>query len=298
MNSTRAKSRPAHSQQLEVRGFRMHVRRWEGTGQPLRVILHGWLDLSATWQRLVDHLPTHWDIAAPDQRGFGLSEHVGDTYWFYDYIADLELLLDQISPEQPVDLIGHSMGSQVAALYAGVRPQRVRRLVLLDGFYLPQADPERAPAQLRNWLEELREPAKDKLYPDLDALAARIGKRQPGLDQAGARFVAECWSTRQADGQYRLLGDPRHRQRGPLLYRDEEAKAVFRQVTAPTLLIDAGNSALAKMGKNEIREQRLACFGQRQQVRIDKAGHMLHFDAPAETGHLIGEFLEPPGNNG
>ncbi len=292
MNSPRAISRSARSQHYRVRNFRMHVRHWDGSGEPMRVILHGWLDLSATWQRLVDHLPTHWNIAAPDQRGFGLSEHVGDTYWFYDYVADLDLLLDQLSPEQPVDLIGHSMGSQVAALYAGVRPQRVRRLVLLDGFYLPQAEPERAPGQLRNWLDELRSPAADKLYPDIEALAARIAKRQPGLDEAGARFVAECWSTRQDDGQYRLLGDSHHRQRGPLLYRDEEAKAIFRQVSASTLLIDAGNSALAKMGKNAIREQRLACFSQRKHVSIDSAGHMLHFDAPAETGRLIGDFLE------
>lgn len=294
MNTPRANSRPVRSQHYRVRGFQLHVRHWDADSQPLRVILHGWLDLSATWQRLVDHLPAHWAIAAPDQRGFGLSEHVGDTYWFYDYVADLDLLLDQLSPDQPVDLIGHSMGSQVAALYAGVRPQRVRRLVLLDGFYLPQALPERAPQQLRNWLDDLRAPPEDKLYRDVDDLAARIAKRQPGLDAEGARFIAQCWSTPTDDGQIRLLGDGRHRQRGPLLYRDEEAKAIFRQVQAPTLLVDAGKSTLAAMGKSDIRQQRLACFQHQTQRCIEDAGHMLHFDAPAETAQHISAFLNAP----
>ena len=291
MNTPRANSRSAHTRHYRVRNFNMHVRHWEGNAQPLRVILHGWLDLSATWQRLVDHLPADWAIAAPDQRGFGHSDAVGDTYWFYDYVADLDALLDQLSPDQPIDLIGHSMGSQVAALYAGVRPQRVRRLVLLDGFYLPQTTPERAPQQLRNWLDDLRSTPEEKRYPDLDTLAEKIAKRQRGLDAAGARFVAECWSSPSDDGQVTLLGDARHRQRGPLLYRDEEAKAIFRQVSAPTLLVDAGQSVLAGMGKSEVRQQRLECFEQRTHVSIEQAGHMLHFDAPDATAQHIESFL-------
>lgn len=291
MNTPRANSRSARTRHHMVRNFSMHVRHWAGSAQPLRVILHGWLDLSATWQRLVDHLPADWAIAAPDQRGFGHSDAVGDTYWFYDYVADLDALLEQLSPDQPIDLIGHSMGSQVAALYAGVRPQRVRRLVLLDGFYLPQSAPERAPQQLRNWLDELRSNPEEKRYPDVETLAAKIAKRQDGLDAEGARFVAECWSQPTADGQIQLLGDPRHRQRGPLLYRDEEAKAIFREVRAPTLLVDAGKSALAAMAQSEVRQQRLACFQRQTRVCLESAGHMLHFDAPAETAGHIAQFL-------
>lgn len=291
----RASSRPSQSVSLSIRNLRLHVRQWPAAQArecPLKIILHGWLDLSATWQRVVDYLPTDWAIAAPDQRGFGLSDNAGDTYWFYDYLADLDLLLEQLSPDAPVDLIGHSMGSQVAALYAGVQPARVRKLVALDGFYLPQTSPERAPLQLRNWFKELREVPAEKRYPDLETLAQRIQQRQPGLDHASALQIADCWSTPTDDGQIRLLGDNRHRQRGPLLYRDEEAKAIFSQVTAPTLILDAGASHLRAMAQNDIRLQRIACFAQHQHEHIPQAGHMLHFDAPQATATAITQFLD------
>lgn len=292
MPTHRANSRPDRSRTLEVRGLRFHVRCWPGTAAPLKLFLHGWLDLSATWQPVIDALPRDWNIAAPDQRGFGLSQAQGDTYWFYDYLGDLDGLLDQLSPDVPVDLIGHSMGSQVAALYAGVRPERIRRLVAMDGFYLPVQPPDRAPKQLRRWLGDLKQEPVDHSYASLDELAARIAKRQPGLDEHGARFVAECWSRQGEDGRYRLLGDWRHRQHGALLYRDEEAKAIFREVKAPTLLLDGEKSHLANLGTGEFREQRLACFGNARQVTIPGAGHMLHFDAPAAAAEAIADFLD------
>lgn len=291
---SRAISRPSQSRYYSIRGLRLHVRHWDAPrrdGETLKIVLHGWLDLSATWQRVVDHFPHDWAIAAPDQRGFGHSDGAGDTYWFYDYLADLDLLLDELSPDAPVDLIGHSMGSQVAALYAGVQPSRVRRLAVLDGFYLPQSVPDRGPAQLRKWFQDLREPPGEKLYPDLASLAQKIAKRQPGLDESGALFVARCWSEETSDGQYRLLGDHRHRQHGPLMYRDDEAKAIFSQVTAPTLILDADTSHLAAITKNEVRQQRLACFATQQQQSIPGAGHMLHFDAPKATAVAIQQFL-------
>lgn len=292
MTDPRANSRPGESSEFTVRGLRLHVRRWPGAqDQTLKLILHGWMDVSATWQRLVDHLPSTWNIAAPDQRGFGHSDNAGDTYWFYDYLGDLDGLLEQLSPDRPVDLIGHSMGSQVAALYAGVRPERVRRLAALDGFFLPASDPKRAPLQLRHWLKDLKQTPAAKTYPDLDTLAERIRARQPGLDSAGARFVAECWSEATTDGRYRLLGDERHRQHGPLLYRDEEALAVFAQVTAPTLILDADKSYLANASSPPQRAARLACFAQRLE-RTVPGGHMLHFDAPAETAAQLVEFLD------
>ncbi len=291
MPMPRANSRPGQSRRLTTRGLQFHVRCWPGPAAPLKLFLHGWMDLSATWQPVIDALPADWDIAAPDQRGFGLSEGQGDTYWFYDYLGDLDGLLDQLSPDAPVDLIGHSMGSQVAALYAGVRPERVRRLVVMDGFFLPVQPPERAPAQLRRWLKELRQEPGEHSYASLEELAARIAKRQPGLDEAGALFVAECWSRQDPDGRYRLLGDWRHRQHGALLYRDEEAKAIFREVKAPTLFLDGEKSHLANLGTGEYRDQRLACFGNARQLSIAGAGHMLHFDAPVASAEAIADFL-------
>ena len=104
------------------------------------MLLHGWGDTGETCQFLVDHLAAERTCVAIDMRGFGRTQRPQDGYWFPDYLADLDALLDQLSPDAPVDLVGHSMGGNVAMLYAGVRPQRVRRLVSLEGFGMPRTD--------------------------------------------------------------------------------------------------------------------------------------------------------------
>lgn len=282
--------RESTSEFVTVRGLRLHLRRWPGQGR-LRVILHGWLDTSATWQHVVDHLPEDWPVLAPDQRGFGHSGWAQDTYWFYDYVADLDAMLDAAAPDATIDLIGHSMGSQVAALFAGLRPDRVRRLVLLDGFYLPLSPAKSVVMRGRRWLQGLRDEPATKRYASIDELAERIQRRQPRLDAPTARFVASCWSEPDAGGGIRLLGDPRHRESGPIRYDDAAAKAIFSQVTAPTLILDAGQSYLAQTLGPDIREARLNCFAKRERAVLPDASHMLHFDAPADTARAIQDFL-------
>ena len=101
---------------------------------------------------------------APDLRGFGRSEWQPQGYWFADYIADLEALIDVLAPGERVDLVGHSLGGNVVMLYAGVRPARVRRVVSLEGFGIPAEAPDRAPAKIAAWLDALAEPPEFAPY--------------------------------------------------------------------------------------------------------------------------------------
>lgn len=291
--------RQSDSQFFSIRGLRMHLRSWSSpsarTADPIRLILHGWSDTSATWQRVVNFLPTDWHIVAPDWRGFGLSDRGGDTYIFADYLADLDALLHELgcfeTDGPKVDLIGHSMGGQIAALYAGLRPEVIRRLVILDALFLPPSEPEKAPQRMRDWLNDLQSPAQEKCYESLEDLAERTRKYHTGLDEKSALQVAEAWSENLPDGRLRLLADPRHRQRGPILYRDEEALAIFAEVTAPTLILDAAKSYLASMCPAEVRQKRLDALNLSAQRVIDDCGHMMHFDAPQATGEAIVDFL-------
>ena len=110
------------SEFLQIRGRRLHVRIWGSEAAPLLVLLHGWCDVSASWQFVVDALERDWRIVAPDWRGFGLSEGNNDAYWFPDYIADLDALLLHYSPNDPVRLVGHSLGGNAgtrAAMIGG-----------------------------------------------------------------------------------------------------------------------------------------------------------------------------------
>src|SRR3970040_2581814 len=112
-----------------IRGLRYHVRRWPRAGARKMVLLHGWMAVSASFQFMVDALRGDWDVYAPDWRGYGLTQWArADCYWLPDYLADLEFLLAGFSPETAVNLVGHSLGGNVASIYAGVRPHGVGRL--------------------------------------------------------------------------------------------------------------------------------------------------------------------------
>jgi len=281
----------------EVRGLRYHVRRWPGGPGRRVVLLHGWMDVSASFQFLVDALPSHWEVFAPDWRGYGLSDWgKSDCYWFPDYLADLDALLEHISPQAPVDLVGHSLGGNVACLYAGVRPARIRRLVNLEGFGMPATQPEQAPGRYARWLDELGERKGFRPYADFAALAERMQQNNPRLTSERAEFLARHWGRETADGQVALRGDPAHKIVYPLLYRYEEARACWREVTAPVLWMDAAESkALERVGLDAAQyAERRTAFRNLRYVTVSNAGHMLHHDQPERVARLLEEFLCAP----
>ncbi|NCP40289.1 MAG: alpha/beta hydrolase, partial [Rhodoferax sp.] len=190
---------------VPIRGLDYHVRLWgePQPGQTPLVLLHGWMDVAASYQFMVDALAREHFIIAPDWRGFGLTNAVGaDTFWFPDYIADLDALLDHYCADTPVNLVGHSMGGNVAMLYAAVRPERVRRLINLEGFGLPATRPSQAPARYTQWLSELKQLRQGELklrhYDTLDAVARRLIKTNPRLSPDKAHWLAAHWSAETA----------------------------------------------------------------------------------------------------
>ncbi len=279
----------SRSEFLRVRGLRYHVRRWGEPGLPLLFMTHGWLDVSASFQPLVEHLLQRWQVLMPDWRGFGLTEWPQDGYWFYDYVGDLDALLDHYSPGQSVLLAGHSMGAQACALYAGLRPARVRRLICLDGIGLPDMPVREAPARARRWLDDLRRLPRIKTYDSFQQLAGRVHLQHPQLSAEQALFVAHCWGQEDGYGRIRLCADPKHQFNGPRLYRAAEAEEVWRQITAPTLFIDAGQSQTGMTASG--RASGRAAFADQRTVVIEHSGHMLHFDAPRETAEAIDAFM-------
>ena len=110
---------------------------WGDPGAPKLFLLHGWMDVGASFQFLVDAFARDWYAIAPDLRGYGRSEWQSQGYWFADYIADLEALVDAFAPGERVDLVGHSLGGNVVMMYAGARPARVRRIVSLGPAFRP-----------------------------------------------------------------------------------------------------------------------------------------------------------------
>lgn len=292
-----------------VRGLRYHVRCWEpllpdrDVSAPDRddcapaartvFLLHGWMDVSASFQFVVDELPAHWRLLAPDWRGFGLTDRPGaDTYWFPDYLGDLDALLDLLAPGEAVDIAGHSMGGNVAALYAGVRPARVRRIVNLEGLGLPPMLADEAPARYARWLDALGSLPELRTYATRDAVAERLVRNNPRLRADRAAFLAQHWARERDDGRFELLGDPAHRRPSATLYRVEEVVACWRRISADVLWVMAGErDARSAFADTAEYRERLSAIRSLERVTIAGAGHMLHHDQPAEVARLIEEFF-------
>ena len=278
---------------LRIRDIDYHVREWGDPSAPLLLMLHGWMDVSASFQFLIDALEREWHVVSPDWRGFGLSApSSAGCYWLPDYVADLDALLAHCSPNDPVDLVAHSLGGNMALMYAGARPERVARLVNLEGLGMPGDSPDKAPTRLARWLTELREPPTLKTYASLEAVVARLQKTNPHLREDRARFLAEHWSAPTDEGAYRILGDPAHKVINPYLYRAEEVVAYWAAITAPVLWIMARDSDYAKrMDALPGYGERIATIKSVKRQWIADAGHMMHHDQPELLAAAIEEFL-------
>ncbi len=295
---------PAH-RELAIRGLRYHTLHWGDSGlitpsRPPLILAHGWMDVAASFQFVVDALaslegPTRYVIAL-DWRGFGLTQApAADCYWFPDYLGDLDAVLAAVSPGAPVDLLGHSMGGNIVMTYAGVRPQRVRKLVNLEGFGMPRTQPTMAPKRYADWLDQLREPAQFSTYVSLEAVAQRLRKTNPLLSAQRAAWLAPHWSRRRADGRWELLGDPAHKLINPVLHQVEETLECWKRIAAPVLWAEGERTDIGKWWSGRYSrdefEARLGHVGHVEKHKLADAGHMLHHDQPQELARRLAHFL-------
>jgi pimeloyl-ACP methyl ester carboxylesterase len=266
---------------------------------------HGFMDVGASFQFVVDALADLEGearyIIAPDWRGFGGTEvPQADTYWFADYLGDLDALLASssvgLAEGVPVDLLGHSMGGNIVMHYAGVRPARIRRLVNLEGFGLPRVEATEAPQRLARWLKDLREPQQLRPYDSLSAVAQRLRKTNPRLPEDKALWLASQWSAQHSDGLWHLRADPAHKGVGGQIYRVEEVLACWKRITAPLLWIEAEDNEMSQWWgtryPREDFEARLAVVGQVERHSLPGCGHMLHHDQPEALASLLKRFLD------
>jgi pimeloyl-ACP methyl ester carboxylesterase len=292
-HAARAAIRASASKFVAVRGLSYHVRAWGDPAAPKVFMLHGWMDVGASFQFLVDALTRDWHVLAPDWRGFGQSAWSADGYWFADYVADLDVLLEHFTPDAPARIMGHSLGGNVACIYGGVRPQRVARLVSHEGFGVPFEKPALAPDKLAKWLDALRDPPSFAPYASLAAVADRLQKNNPRMARDHAEFLAEHWAEALPDGSARLRSDPRHKLPFPTVYRIEEIYAAWQRVDAPVLWVAASDSFVRRwLGEDQAGlERRIAAFRDGRLMTIADAGHMLHHDQPARVAAAIEPFL-------
>ncbi len=313
-------NRSSRSEFVPIRGLQYHVRVWDApathdpaaAAKPPLVLVHGWMDVGASYQFMVDALSEAFmagrRVIAPDWRGFGLTRRADqadphaqgtDHYVFADYLADLDFLLDHYAGDQPVDLVGHSMGGNVAMLYTGIRPARIRRLVNLEGFGLPASRPSQAPGRYAKWIDELKSLHRGemalKAYADVGGVARRLMRTNPRLSPDKAAWLAAHWAAPDAQGQWRILGEASHKVTSAQLYRLDEVMEIYQRITAPTLAVEASDDSLTTWYKGSYTlaeyHERLQKLPDARVAVIEDAGHMLHHDQPEQLAALIEQFL-------
>ncbi len=277
-------------------GIRLRVLEWGRPSSDPVVILHGWGDSAATFAPMAETLAARWRVIGPDLRGFGGSGWADGGYWFPDYLGDLDTVMESCAGSAPCALIGHSMGGNVAGLYAGVRPERIRALALLEGFGLSAIAADAAPARYRDWLEQRGRAPLLRDFDDRAALLAHLRRLAPRAPDGVLDLVAEAWAMPVGQGAWRLRMDPRHKRLNPVLYRRDEAAACWAATTAPVLLVYGLESDLSsRVGDRDPVQAIAACYRDVRIGSVPQAGHMLHWEQPAVLAAMLGDFLAAVG---
>ena len=294
--------RQSRSEFVPIRQLQYHVRVW---GEPAAdktplVMVHGWMDVAASYQFMVDAFSQDHHVIAPDWRGYGLTDSGGaDNFWQADYLADLDFLLDHYAPGRAVNLVGHSMGGGVVMLYAGLRPERVRRLVNLEGFGMPATTPDQAAGRYTRWMDELKQLHRGEKalrpYPDSAGVARRLSKTNPRLSPDKAAWLAQHWARQNSLGEWQILGEAAHKLANATLYRLDEVLAIYALISMPTLAVEADHNQLNEWWKGRLtlaeHHRRLSVLPQVNIARIQDAGHMMHHDQPEQLAALIEGFI-------
>ena len=271
---------------------RLAMRTWhaEAPGEPI-LATHGWLDNAATFDLLAPLLPGR-PLIAVDLPGHGLSDPRpgGMRYHTLDYLDDLFAVMDRLSPDRPLTLLGHSLGAGLSLLLAGCLPERVDRLVLIDGLGPLAAEPERFPELTRQALESFRDQSgarRPVVSLEVAVQARRNGMTGPLSEQA-ARRLCERSLEQVEDGQLYWRSDKRLRLPSLTRFSEAQVRAAIASVTAPVLCIH-GDRGLPALSPGYL--ERLQGFRQ-VQVETLPGGHHLHLDdCPAQVAELISVFL-------
>ena len=251
---------------------------WGDEAKPPILLIHGGRDHARNWDRVAEALVDRYSVYAPDLRGHGDSEWaVGGLYSMPDFVLDIATLADIIGPGE-ITLIGHSMGGGVALQYAGVCPDRVTKVVSIEGLGPRMMQMMRRPAhiRMRDWIAHMREfeQRQPRHYPSIDAAVVRMEEENPHLSSEMARHLTIHGARQNEDGTYSWKFDNFVRTHSPYEFNTEDARDIWNQVRCPVLLVRGDESWT---GDPE-EDGRASAFHDYRSVLIEEAGHWVHHD--------------------
>jgi pimeloyl-ACP methyl ester carboxylesterase len=261
--------------------LRLHYVDWGNPDAPPLLLLHGGRDHCRNWDWIARELRDDWHIIAPDLRGHGDSAHSAEGYYGMEaMVYDLAQLIHQQSLA-PLSIVAHSLGGNIALRYTGLYPDKVRKLVAIEGLGPPpHVEAEWAsksmPQRLIDWIEEKRALSgrQPKRYASIEEALARMMAENTHLSAERARHLTVHGVSQNEDGSYSWKFDNYLRSFAPLDLTAEQKRALWGRITCDTLLVYGKQS----WASNPAEDGRLQWFNTARVSLYDDAGHWVHHD--------------------
>ena len=278
---------PMQETLLTVRGLRLYLCAWGPEEGPLVLCLHGILEQGAAWSEVAIRLAQKgYRVIAPDLRGHGRSDHVGKggSYNLMDFLADIDAIVDFLA-DRAFTLVGHSLGSVVAAIFASIRPQKVKNLVLVETILPTEAGEENAVEQLATHLDYLASPPKHPVFPDVETAAERLRQGTPAISKSLAMLLAKR-ITEPYEGGVRWRWAPLLRTRAGIGFNGigrSRYLGLLKKIKVPITLVYGDKSNL---NRDEDLAEQQAAMPTAQKVVLS-GGHNLPLETPSGLAKII-----------
>ena len=260
------------------------------------LMVHGGRDHCRNWDWVAEELSSDWHVICPDLRGHGDSDWSPDgDYSATAYLYDLAQLIHQ-KQLAPVSIIAHSMGGMIALRYAGVYPENIQKMAVIEGVGLPREWLEtelKKPVEqrIREWVSNKRAAAGrfHKRYASLEAACQRMKEENSYLSDAQARHLTRHGISQNEDGTYSWKFDNYMRFMQPVDLPVEEIHRMWGNIRAPVRLLWGADS----WAPNPADEGLLDVFPNATLSVYENAGHWLHHDRTEDFVAEMREFLWP-----
>jgi pimeloyl-ACP methyl ester carboxylesterase len=275
--------------------LRLHYVDWGNVGAPPLVLVHGGRDHARSWDWVAHALRRDFHVIAPDLRGHGESSWaLGGHYTLAEFTLDLAQLIDLLDVPQ-VTLVGHSLGGAVSIQYAAVFPERVAKLVAIEGLGPPPQIADRIagrPAwqRIAEWIQQVRDfsARQPKRYASIESAAARMQAENAFLSPEQAHHLTVHGVNRNEDGTYSWKFDNYVRVFYPQRYDVGETRELWGRIVCPTLLVHGSES----WAGDPAADRRAEAFSDVRVANIAGAAHWVHHDRLDEFLGVVREFLD------
>jgi len=277
--------------------LRLHYVDWGNPDKPLLLLVHGGRDHARSWDWVARALRRDFHVIAPDLRGHGDSAWaIGSSYALTDFVLDVAQLLEAVDA-YPVTIVGHSLGGAVSLLYSGTFPERVGRLVAIEGLGPPPAvlrELVGVPGwrRVREWVERMQKLAgrQPRRYASIDEAASRMREANGFLSDEQAHHLTIHGVARNEDGTFSWKFDNYVRAFSPVRLSSDEVEELRARITCPVLLVRGTES----WASDPLLDGRIEPFADARSVNVEGAGHWVHHDRLDEFLRLVREFLGLP----